>query len=233
MISRNNNRIKAFTLLFAFSFLIVFIYSGCASGPDEKGNKSYLTLNLAVNERGEIDTEDNGYYAILFNSFAEEIEVTNYETFTDFIRFDGYNFTWYHRQGNVPSPGYTWIDAGNMNAESSISSGGSSILIKIDLNDSTNLFNQYIESKRFCVHAVTTDQDSSLLGQAIDTLGPGPAIDGNSLYSIYFDKLTGILDPEPPLYPSDPLDDYIERASNKDSFPYENFDIERFTVELE
>lgn len=220
-------------LLSILPLLVVFLYPGCASGPNEKSDKSTLSIRLSVSEKGGIDVDGNGYYAILFNGFSEEIEVTNYETFTDFIRFDGFNFTWYHRQGNVPSPGYTWVDAGNMNAESSISSGGNSIIVRIDLNDYTNLFNQYIESRRFTIHAVTTDQSSSLLGKTIDTLGPGPAIDGNSLYSIYFDKLTGVLDPQPPQYPSDPLGDYIQRQTAKESIPYDNFDIETFTVELE
>jgi len=216
-----------------FALTISFYLSGCASGPAEKGNKTTLTFTVKVNERGEIDDGDHGYYAILLNGFSEDIEVTNYETFTDFIRYDGYNFTWYHRQGNVPSPGYTWVDAGNMNSEGLISGDGKSIVVRMDLNDSTNLFNQYIESKRFSVHLVTTDKDSSLLGSAIDTLGQGPSIDGNALYTIFFDRTTGILTPEPPSYPSDPLDDYSEKLELGDNFPYENFDIKSFTVELE
>lgn len=220
-------------LMAAFTMLLVFYLPGCASGPEEKYNKSTLVFTLKVSDRGEIDSSDNGYYAILLNSFAEEIEVTNYETFTDFIRYDGFNFTWYHRQGNVPSPGYTWVDAGNMNADGIITGDNTSIVIRIDMNDSTTLFNQYIESKRFTVHALTTDRDSSLLGRALDTLGQGPAIDGNTLYTIFFDKSTGIVDPEPPGYPSDPLDDYSEKDDLGSSYPYDNFDIEEFTVERE
>lgn len=229
-----SGKFVAFTIsCIILTFLITLSFAGCASGPTEKGNKTTLTFTIKVNERGEIDDGSNGYYAILLNGFSEDIEVTNYETFTDFIRYDGFNFTWYHRQGNVPSPGYTWVDAGNMNSEGLVSGDGKSIVVRMDLNDSTNLFNQYIESKRFSVHVVTTDRDSALLGRTIDTLGQGPAIDGNALYTVFFDRTTGILTPEPPSYPSDPLDDYSEKPGLGDDFPYKNFDIESFTVELE
>lgn len=216
-------------LLLSMPILII----GCASGSPEEFNNSTLILTLTVDQRGEIDTWGRGYYAILFNGFSEEIEVTNYETFTDFIRYDGFNFTWYHRQGNVPSPGYTWVDAGNMNDDGLISSDGNSIIIRIDLNDRTSLLNQYIESRRFTIHAVTTDKSDNLLGRAIDTLGRGPSFGGNSLYTLFFDKSTGLLSPLPSGYPMDPVGDYSVKPQLGSDFPYENFDIESFTVELE
>jgi hypothetical protein len=169
---------------------------------------------------------------VLFNSRFEPVEVTNFETFTDFVRFDGMNFTWYHRQGNVPSPGYTWVEGGNVNAGSGISSDGKSIVMRMNIKDSNFVFNQYIEAQRFSVHAVTTDSSNSLLGRLIDTLGQGPSISGNSLHTIYFDRGTGIVSPTPPGYPGDPLRDYDVKGDLGD-FPYDSYDIESFTVELE
>lgn len=226
-------KITLIILILTLCFLCYQV-SGCASGADIKSNgKSTLMIRLAVDPAGKIDDSGRGYYGILFNGFSEDIEVTNYETFTDFIRYDGFNFTWYHRQGNVPSPGYTWVNAGNLNADSQISGDGTALLIRISLEDTAHVFNQYLESNRFSVHVVTTDQNNSLLGRAIDTLGQGPSIDGNALYTVFFDKLNGIVNPEPPMYPSDPVGDYDVKSDLGDEFPYENFDLESFSVELQ
>ena len=117
--------------------------TGCASGPGTNQN-GILRFTVKISDAGQIDTLSNGFYAILLNSFSEPIDVTNYETFTDFIRFDGVNFRWFHRQGNVPSPGYTWVDGGSMNTDAAITDDGKSIIISVDLGDrrifSTNTF---------------------------------------------------------------------------------------------
>lgn len=212
--------------------LIFLVCCGCASGPKTaSGANSVMLVTLRVSDSGMIDTSGKGYYAILFNGMSQSIEVTNFETFTDFIRYDGINYTWYHRQGNVPSPGYTWVDAGNMNADSVISSDGKSIVIRINFSDTTNLFNQYIQSNRFTTQVLTTDSNNNLLGRAIDTLGQGPSVDGNSLYTVFFDRTTGILNPQPPGYPSDPLQDYDQKP-DLSGFPYDDYDISSFTLEF-
>ena len=206
--------------------------TNCASGRQGAAGAGILTINFSISQTGKIDTKNNGYYAVLFNSSNEAIEVTNHETFSDYIRFDGVNFTWYHRQGNVPSPGYTWVNAGNMNQDGIITSDGNSLLIRIDTTDPTCLFNQFITTNSFTVHAVTTDRSNSLLGRIIDTIGQGPSIDGNALYTIFFSLTGGVLEPLPSGYPSDPIGDYDEKP-DLTSFPYDNFDIDSFSINIE
>ncbi len=230
---RRQKDIVTLTLMLAVLIISTAVFlPGCASGPADGDKNGVLRITLGVSESGGIDTGGYGYYAVLFNSRAEAIEVTNFETFTDFIRYDGLNFRWYHRQGNVPSPGYTWVDAGSMNSSSFIASDGNSIVIRIDLDDRTHFFNQYIESRRFTAHVVTTDQSNALLGRAVDTLGQGPSISGNSLYTVFFDSVTGLVSPAPPGYPGDPVGDYDVKP-DLEYFPYESYDIERFSLELE
>ncbi|MFP4498983.1 MAG: hypothetical protein ACLFQV_12300, partial [Vulcanimicrobiota bacterium] len=137
-----------------------------------------------------------------------------------------------HRQENVPSPGYTWVNAGNLNSDSFIASEGSSIVIRFDLSDTTHPFNQYIQSSRFTAHVVTTDNSNSLLGRGIDTLGQGPSFDNNSLYTLLFDRSTGAVAPVPAGYPSDPLEDWNAKE-DLPNFPYQSYDIETFELELE
>jgi hypothetical protein len=220
-------------MIFCLLILVLYLISGCASGPAKGTNLNLMIIDLKISDKGTIDLDGNGYYAILFNSFDQAIESTNFETYTDFIRFDGNNFSWFHRQGNVPSPGYTWVNAGNINADASVSSDNTSLVIRINLNDSSQLFNQYIESRKFTLHAITTDQQNSLLGRVIDTLGPGPSVNQNDLYTIYLDKVTGVLSPYPPGYPADNLGDTNTQSDLSADFPYDNFDIESFTVEIE
>ncbi|MCE1248172.1 MAG: hypothetical protein LWY06_16145 [Firmicutes bacterium] len=226
-------KIAAAALLLSLPLISAFLLPGCASGPANLSSQSTLTFSVAVNERGQLDTGKNGYYAILLNSFDEEIDVTNYETFTDFIRYDGFNFTWYHRQGNVPSPGYTFVNAGNLNADAVVNGDNTGFIIRINLKDQSHIFNQYIQSSRFTTHIVTTDRNNSLLGRTLDTLGQGPAVDGNTLYTVFFDETTGVIQPIPQDYPVDPLGDWDEKSDLSSDYPYENFDIEKFSVELE
>jgi hypothetical protein len=213
--------------------IVIFMFSSCASGgPSGSSSSKILRISLKVSDTGSIDTSTQGYYAILFNSLAQNIEVTNYETFTDYIRFDGYNYSWFHRQGNVPSPGYTWVEVGNLNASSTISSDGKTIIVRIDLSDPTNIFNQFIISSTFTSHVITTDRSNSLLGRVIDTMGQGPSLGGNTLYTLKFDKVTGLGTPPPPSYPNDPLGDWDVKP-DLPSFPYVNYDIESFRIEFE
>lgn len=225
-------------ILWAFALipvllLLTFWFPGCASGPSSSTSGSgVLRFTLEVSQDGQIDTSGRGYYAIMLNANSEAIEVTNFETFTDFIRFDGTNFQWFHRQGNVPSPGYTWVNGGSLNSESLIGSDGHSIIVRLNLGDSSSLFNQYIQSRRFTAHVLTTDSSNSLLGRSLDTLGQGPSISGNALYTVYFDRLTGIVNPVPPGYPGDPIGDYEEKP-DLTNFPYASYDIESFQIEIE
>lgn len=217
--------------LFVSAFVIIMI-SGCASGPASGNVTKNIRFTIKVSDAGEIDTSGRGYYVLLLNSLSEPIEVTNFETFTDFVRYDGINFTWYHRQGNVPSPGYTWVNAGNINSSASIAGGGKSIVLRMNVQDSSFIFNQYMQSARFTCHVLTTDSSNSLIGRALDTLGQGPSISGNSLYTVGFDKNTGIMDPLPPGYPSDPIGD-VDEKPDLEGFPYDSYDIDSFTVDFE
>lgn len=213
------------------------LVGGCASsGTDssvqaltEATGIKYLHFRLCVNPNGHIDQNFNGNYAFLLNSQGEAIEVTDVDTFTDIIRFDGINFEWYTRQANLPNPGFTFTLAGGLNSSSYIHSDGTAIEVVVDLTDSTSFLDQYIASDRFTTHAITTDTyNGSILGRVIDTMGSG--IDGNSLQTLMVDKFSGAINPLPSYYPDDLLNDWLTRDDLADDFPYTNFDIASFEV---
>ena len=71
------------------------------------------------------------------------------------------------------------------------------------------------------------------MGRVLDTLGKGPSVDQNSLYTLYINKGSGVVNPQPPGYPGDPLEDYATHSDLPSDYPYSNFDITSFTVEVE
>lgn len=200
---------------------------GLPSGGYSKGK---LILRLSVNPNGRIDTSGRGIYAILFNSQGTPIEATDIDTFTDFIRFDGRSFDWYHRLAQVPNPGFTFTQVGPLAGIASVAPDGKTAEIVLDLTDPTNYLNQFIVSGTFTVHVVTTDNDGNYIGRLIDTLGQGPNIAANSTQTITVKKGLGALNPLPSSYPVDPLNDVVVHDDLGEAFPYANFDISRFEV---
>jgi len=192
----------------------------------------FIVFELEVNPKGGIDFDGRGYYAILFNSQAQAIEVTNPETFTDFIRYDGMNFLWFHRQDNVPPPGYSWVSAGNINRYCGVSSDNRKLTVVFNLDDPGIFFNQYLANPCFTMQAVTSDTyKSSIIGRTIDTMGPGPDIIENSLNTVYVSRELGVLSPYPAFYPMDPLKDWITVKDLPPDFPYPDFDLFRLRVD--
>lgn len=208
---------------------------GCASdsgsGTVHYDGRSYLRFSMTVNSNGKIDTDGRGMYAILLNSQGESIEVTDSDTFTDFIRFDGINFDWYTRQANLPNAGFTFYQVGSMNPEGSISSDGRTLNITVDTSDTNTYFNQYIVSSKFTAQAVTTDcTDDSYLGRIIDHMGDD--INSNSLNTVTVSKDIGVTAPIPSIYPNDYLTDWITHNDLDADFPYVNFDIDTFEISV-
>jgi hypothetical protein len=202
---------------------------GPAPGPDN--GKRLLTFNMTVNPNGTIDRTGRGIYAVLLNAQGTPIEATDIDTFTDFIRFDGQNFDWYHRLAEVPNPGFVFVQVGPLSGQAQVSPDGKSMEIVLDIGESTSFINQFIPANSFTAHAVTTDSaGGQFLGRLIDTLGQGPNIDSNSLQTISVRRGEGTTQPIPQSYPFDPLGDTVIHEDLGGDFPYANFDIVRFEV---
>lgn len=226
------------------------LLGACASGPTANTNNSpsltgdnststgvtggrLLSLSMSVNPNGRIDTSGQGFYLFLFNALGNQIEVTDLDTFTDFIRFDGRSFDWFHRNAQLPRPGFQFILAGSLNQAGRVTSDGRTVEVLLDTADPTNLLNQFIVTSQFTVHAVTTDSfQNAIVGRALDTLGAGPSLSSNSLQTIRVSKFNGALTPLPQFYPIDPLSDFITQSVLPPDFPYANFDIQRFEITL-
>ena len=217
--------------------LAVCLLGGCASEgsssristPDGETNGQFLHFALSVNPNGQIDLDNNGYYAILLNSQGETIEVTDLDTFTDFIRFDGINFDWYTRQANLPNPGFTFIQVGSLANQGGLSSDNTRLDIVFDINDTTSFINQYIASTTFSAQLITTDTyQGAYLGRVLDCMGP--SLSFNSQQTVMAHKLRGAISPLPSIYPDDSLNDWITRDDLASDFPYNNFDIATFEI---
>lgn len=234
---------SALIVLTILAVAAVLLTVSCASGPESGSSsstgstsgdsKEYISFMLRLNDAGKISS--GGYYVILLNSSVESIEVTNAGTYTDVIRlvYDagiGYINTWYHRIPSVPGPGYEFVNAARLDEYAQVSSDGRSVSYTFKTKDSSVIFNQYI-STRFTCHAMTTDTyQNAILGRTLDTLGPGPDITQNDLYTIFVTKFTGPEKPLPPNYPQDNLFDWCTKSDLPSDFTYENFDIESFQV---
>ncbi len=186
---------------------------------------------MTINPNGQIDTTGRGYYIILLNANGQLIEVTDLDTFTDFIRFDGRNFDFFHRQLNQPNAGFNFVQVGSLSGSAQISPDGRSIDVVLDVGESTSFLNQFIVANTFTAHAATTDNfQGAFVGRLLDTMGQGPNIGTNSLQTITVRKESGAIEPLPQSYPTDPLADHIVQNDLSTDFPYENFDIVRFEV---
>lgn len=192
-----------------------------------------LSITLSVNPNGVIDTSGRGSYILLFNSFNAPIECTDLDTFSDFIRFDGINWTWYHRQARLPRPGFKFFQVVNLNYAARIQPDMRSAELILDLGEPTNVINQYIPGGAFTMHALTCDTyKDGLIGRPLDTLGQGPDLVKNTLQTLHVTKGQGSVPPFPQFYPSDPLNDVRQHADLPEDFPYVNFDLSRLEVNL-
>ena len=221
---------------------------GCASdgsdglnraGDDPLGNggtftssdRRLLTFRVTVNPNGQIDRTGRGIYAILLNAQGSQIEATDLDTFTDFIRFDGQSFDWYHRLAEVPNPGFTFGQVGPLSGQAFVNSDGKSLEIVLDIGESTSFINQFILTDVFTAQVITTDTaGGAFLGRLLDTMGQGPNIDSNSLQTVTVRKGEGATQPIPQSYPFDPLGDTVTHDDLGGDYPYANFDIVRFEV---
>lgn len=221
--------------------LVPILSTGCASGPSSSNpttqqpdaTPALLRFTLRVNPNGRIDTSGVGYYLILFNATGQPIEITDIDTFTDFLRFDGRSLDFYHRQANLPNPGFTFTLAGSMNNAWNLTTDGTGLEIVLDPNDPNNLLNQFISATRFTAHVLTTDNfQGSFIGRVLDTPGQGPDINGNALQTMTLEKSLGIQDPIPQFFPDDPLNDFIVQPDLPPEFPFLNFDLAKFEVNV-
>jgi hypothetical protein len=193
----------------------------------------FLTFTMQINSHGVIDTSGRGYYAFLINAFNTPIEVTDLDTFSDFVRFDGRSWDWFHRSEQLPRPGFQFFQAANLNVFGRIGTDRRTIEVVFDTGDSTNVLNQYLTNQRFTVSAMTCDNyKNAILGRPIDVLGQGPDITKNSLQTLQVRKNEGATQPLPQFYPVDPLGDFLVHPDLPPDYPYQNFDIARFEVTI-
>ncbi|MHB2017247.1 MAG: hypothetical protein ACYCW6_09905 [Candidatus Xenobia bacterium] len=222
------------------ALMLAFIGTGCAAGPSvgstggSLSGTNLMTFTLSVNPSGVIDTAGNGYYCILFNTNGDPIEVTDLDTFTDMVRFDGFNFSWYHRQELVPAPGFLLNFIANVNDNGRLLSDGSTLQLTFNAGDQTSPFNQFLVGTRFTCHVCTTDATGGAVrGRVLDCLGPGPSLDNNSAFTVTADKILGPISPLPVGFPNDELNDFIIEPDLPPDFPYLNFDINTFDVTVQ
>ena len=235
------------TLLSILSFAVL-LFAGCSSAGSEGPNLSaddrignggdfsstdlrLLEFRISVNPNGNVDTTGRGVYAVLLNAQGNPIEVTDLDTFTDFIRFDGQNFDWFHRLAEVPNPGFNFAQVGPLSGQSRVSADGKSIQMIVDIGESTSFINQFIASDVFTAHVVASDTRGGVfIGRILDTMGQGPNIDSNSLQTLTVRRGEGATQPIPQSYPFDPLADTVTHSDLGADFPYANFDIVRFEI---
>lgn len=222
--------------------LAAAVTAGCASGPGGPGSggaglppgtapQHLVTFQMTINPSGTIDRSGRGYYVFLLNANGDPIEVSNLDTFTDMVRFDGTNFSWFHRVEGVPAPGFFLVFTSNVNDNARISGDQRSLQVTFNDGDASNPFNQFILGERFTAHALTSDSlNSAVRGRIIDTIGQGPSLDGNENFTLTVDKLVGAVSPLPPNFPTDAANDFITYPDLPPDFPYVNFDITSFDV---
>lgn len=222
--------------------MALFLY-GCASGPSGSTSSTpisggtataspsptLLQFAVTINDQGSFDAV-NGFYAIILNAFDTPIDVTNNDKFTDFMLWDGTYLVWYHRQA-LSNNLYNFVATTTLNPYLSFSEDRHTMYVTLNPADTTTPLNQFISSSQFTANCATTDR-SGILGRIIDTMGPGPSLDNDALYTYTVDKTLGLVSPAPPEYPNDALSDWITQPDLDPSFPYVNFDIKRFEVTL-
>lgn len=219
------------------------LLAGCAAGPGSTSSLSatgstvsgsttsggagpLLQFVMTINDQGTLDGT-NGLYVFLLNAFAEPIDVSSNDKFTDFMVWDGTNATWYHRQTNPQNNNYVFVPTANLNQALAISPDRRSFSITFNVADSSNVLNQFIATNVFTAHAMTTDR-TGILGRVLDTMGP--SLNQDTLYTYTVNKQLGAVTPLPPNYPLDSLNDWIIQPDLDPAYPYVNFDIKKFEV---
>lgn len=188
---------------------------------------TFVQFALTINPAGSFDSV-NGFYNICFNSFDTAIDVSNTETFTDFIQYDGTNLIWYNRKTLGDGTIFQFFPVAQINQDLSFSEDRRTMIVTFDRREITNPFNQFIATNLFTANALTTDRQG-VLGAVIDTMGQGPDLVHDTLFTYFCDKTRGVINPVPPNFPDDPLNDTIVQGQGG-NFPFVNFDISRFEV---
>lgn len=217
-------------------FLFLFCLSSCASDGDgvtgriysssDGEAKKYISFTLSV--RGEV--QGNHYYCILLNNQCESVEVSNSGTYTDVIRVYnnsmlGPTTQWFHRVENIADHEFQFTSITMLDDYAYFPPDNSYVRFIFPLDDSSVVFNQFVQSNRFTVQAVTARAEGNIvMGPIVDAIGQGPDISVNALYTMTVDRLNGLLKPYPAGYPNDPVGD-IDSADP-------NLDITSFRVEV-
>jgi len=238
---------------FLCAFLILALLSGCATGPG--GGSSFdaktglfvdhtspgsggqvavptnlLQFRLTLNDEGVFDGV-HGLYAILINSLGQPIEATNSDKFTDFISWDGTNVIWYNRRTDAQNTSFFFTGTAILNQVTTFTPDRRTMTVTFNLQDTTAPLNQFVPTTTFTAHAVTTDRfPNAILGRVLDSLGPGPSLAQNPLFTVPVDKNAGAVSPLPSEYPNDALQDWIVQPDLDATFPYVNYDIKKFEV---
>lgn len=248
---------RLLSLLSLFLVVLGCTLGGCASGPNGINSTSSEPFNpnaspsviaspgaspnpspssphliqfaLSLNDQGKFDDSGAGFYVIAMNAFDEAVDVSNYDKFTDFMKYDGTYLVWYHRQTLPNNNLFNYQPVGTLNQFLSFSDDRRTMFVTFGITDPTNIFNQFLVPSAFTVAAMTTD-NTGTLGRVLDTMGPGPNLNNDTLYSYFVDKTLGVTRPVPPNYPDDPLNDWISQPDLGPNYPYTNFDIKSFQV---
>jgi hypothetical protein len=232
-------------LLLSLALLLIPVLGGCASGPNSSSSSAggvpassasgstastnhLLQFAITLNDNGVFDATQ-GLYAVAFNSFDELIDVSSSDKFTDFVVYDGNNLVWYSRQTSSTNQSFIYVAVATVTQALSFTPDRRTMLITFDTSDASSALNQFIKSQQFTCVPVTTDR-TGYLGRIIDTLGPGPDLSHDTLYTITVDKALGAISPLPASYPDDDLNDWIVLPDVAGTFPYVNYDIKSFTV---
>jgi len=195
----------------------------------------YLSFYVYINDSAILDSGQNGAYIIFLNSFNNDINIQSPDTYTDYIKYDGTNFSWYHREETQPGQ-WEFNFKGTINDSAYIYDNKRGFRIRFDVNDTSNMLNQWITNNAFTMHIATIDSNDP--ARPIDTIGTGPAaIINNTINTIYVSKTLGdaVKPPSqlPGEYPNDPvgLADLATEGRNYPSdYPILNFDIKTFQI---
>ena len=202
--------------------------SGTSGGGSGGASVNLLQFLVSVNDGGALDGQ-NGLYAILINAFAEPIDVTNNDKFTDFVLWDGVNVTWYLRQTNPQNQSFVYVPVANLNQALAISADRRTFTVTFNVDDPSTPLNQFVVSANFTASVATTDR-TPILGRILDGPGQGPSLNGNTLQTVTVNKFLGAIPPLPTQYPLDPFNDWVVQPDLNATFPYVNYDIRRFEI---
>lgn len=182
-------------------------------------------FQFALTVKGTIDPSFGGEYAIMMNSQDTAIDVTNNETFDNFMAWDGTHFVWYTRQTNADEE-FDFLPVATIDQNFSTSDDGHTMYATFSLvSDPTNPFATMLENQ-FTANAATANK-GTYLGPIIDTLGP--SIDENIEFTVFCAKQVGLVTPAPSGYPNNGGDDLTNVPSGA---PPDDYQITSFSVAI-